>query len=78
MWESRSPAFGRLVLADPRPLLSSAGLGWVSQALRGAERGVLSGAPQREPGGRTHPRTLCALVLPGGRLRLQPPGAAKR
>lgn len=40
--------------------------------------GVLSGAPQRKPGGRTHPRTRCALVLPGGRLRLRPLGATKR
>lgn len=56
MWEFRSAAFGRLVLADPRPLLSRVVLGWVSQALSGAgcsaapPSGSLEVAPTREPG----------------------------
>lgn len=76
MRESRSPAFGCLILADPSPpaLPGGAGLGLPSPK----RSAVLSGAPQRESGGRTHPRTPCALALPGGRLRLRSLGAAKR
>lgn len=64
MWESRSPAFGRLVLANPRPLLSRAVLGWVSQSLSRAERG----AQRRPPAGawRSHP--------PANPVRLSAPG----
>lgn len=53
--ESRSPAFGCLVLSDPNPLPRRAVLGWVSQTPSGAgcsaapPSGSLEVAPTREP-----------------------------
>ncbi|CAO2630122.1 hypothetical protein LEMLEM_LOCUS20793 [Lemmus lemmus] len=54
--------------------MGGAGLGLPSPK----RSGVLSGAPQRESGDRTHPGARCALALRGGKLRLRSLGAAKR